>query len=95
MEPAAILFLLVLLLIIAMDLGMIISLVRGGDERRQMIVWRASTYTLLGTTGSLVLSIVENTVTHQYQAVNPFSLLGATALIYFVLLLFFRRKYGG
>lgn len=37
-----------LLLLIVLDVGMIVSLVRQGDERRQMIVWKTSTYTLLG-----------------------------------------------
>ena len=34
-----------LLLLIVLDVGMIVSLVRQGDERRQMIVWKTSTYT--------------------------------------------------
>ena len=89
------LFLLFLALLIAADIAMIVSLARTGDERRQMIVWKASTYTLLGSAGGLVISIIENLVTSQPMTVNPFTKLGASALIYFALLLFFRRKYGG
>ena len=61
-----------LLLLIVLDVGMIVSLVRQGDERRQMIVWRTSTYTLLGASGALVLDIIENLVRSQPMAVNPF-----------------------
>ena len=61
-----------LLLLIVLDVGMIVSLVRQGDERRQMIVWKTSTYTLLGASGALVLDIIENLVRSQPMAVNPF-----------------------
>ena len=63
-----------LVLMIALDVGMIVSLVRQGDERRQMIVWKTSTYTLLGASGALVLDIVENLVRSQPMAVNPFTI---------------------
>ena len=36
-------FMLFLCVLIVLDVGMVISLVRPGDERRQMIVWKAST----------------------------------------------------
>ena len=32
----------ILLFFIALDIGMLISIVRSGDERRQIIVWKAS-----------------------------------------------------
>ena len=35
--------------LIVLDIAMVVSLARPGDERRQMVVWKASTYTLLGT----------------------------------------------
>ena len=81
-----------LLLLIVLDVGMIVSLVRQGDERRQMIVWKTSTYTLLGA--SLVLDIIENLVRSQPMAVNPFIHLASTATIYFVVLMIYRKKYG-
>ena len=76
-----------LLLLIVLDVGMIVSLVRQGDERRQMIVWKTSTYTLLGASGALVLDIIENLVRSQPMAVNPFIHLASTATIYFVVLM--------
>lgn len=81
--------------LIVLDVAMVVSLARPGDERRQMIVWKASTYTLLGTAGSLCLSIVEKLVRMEPMAVNPFVTLGAAAIIYFLLLLYFRHKHGG
>ena len=81
--------------LIVLDVAMVVSLARPGDERRQMIVWKASTYTLLGTAGSLCLSIVEKLVRMELMAVNPFVTLGAAAIIYFLFLLYFRHKHGG
>ena len=78
-----------------LDIAMVISLVRPGDERRQLIVWKASTYTLLGTVGSLILNIIENIINSNPMTVNPFTTLGAAAIIYFLLLLFFKKRYGG
>ena len=53
-----VLFFLFLLALIVLDIFMLVSLVRPGDERRQMIVWKASAITLLGTAGGLVLDIL-------------------------------------
>jgi len=69
-----------LLLLIVLDVGMIVSLVRR--------------YTLLGASGALVLDIIENLVRSQPMAVNPFIHLASTATIYFVVLMIYRKKYG-
>ena len=47
-----------LLALIILDIAMIVSLVRTGDERRQLMVWKASTLTLVAVMGSLILHIV-------------------------------------
>lgn len=88
-------FFIFIIVLIVLDIAMVISLVRPGDERRQLIVWKASTYTLLGTVGSLILNIIENIINSNPMTVNPFATLGAAAIIYFLLLLFFKKKYGG
>ena len=49
-------FLIFLLVFILLDLAMIVSLLRTGDERRQLIVWKASTGTLLIVVLSLGIS---------------------------------------
>lgn len=89
-----ILFGVYLLVMIILDIGMLVSLMRPGDERRQMIVWKASTWTLVATMGSLVVGIIEGIVKVQEMSINPFSTLTATATIYFVCLLYYKRKYG-
>ena len=89
-----ILFGLYLLAMIVLDIAMIISLLKPGDERRQMIVWKASTWTLAGITGSLVFSIAERIIKSHEMQVNPFPTLPAAATIYFICLLFYKKKYG-
>lgn len=82
-----------LVALIAVDLFMVISLFRGGDERRQLIVWKASTFTLLVTVGSLIFDIVESLVRVEAMMINPFIKLSVTAMVYFLALLYFRKKH--
>ena len=89
------LFILWLCAMIVLDIAMLISLLRPGDERRQMVVWKASTWTLIGTMGSLVINTVECIVRGQRLCVNPFVTLYVAAMFYFVYLLYYRKKYGG
>lgn len=90
-----ILFVAVLLIFAVLDIAMIISLVRPGDERGQIIVWKASAFTLLGMTGALVIEIIESLATGQEMTINPFAHLTATAIVYFGALLFFKKRHGG
>ncbi len=83
-----------LLALIAVDIFMIVSLVKTGDERRQMIVWKASTFTLLVTVGSLVLDIAESLIRVESMLINPFVKLSVTAMVYFLALLYYKKKYG-
>lgn len=89
-----ILFGVFLLVLIVLDIVMIISLIKLGDERKQMIVWKASTYTLLVAVGGLVINIIESLVLAEAMAVNPFIKLGVIAMVYCITLLFFKKKYG-
>lgn len=82
-------------ILILLDVAMVVSLVRPGDERRQMIVWKASTWTLLGMTGGMIIDIIESLVRGQAVTANPFIQLGTGAILYFIILLYFRRRYGG
>lgn len=88
-------FLLILIVFAVLDIAMIISLVRPGDERGQVIVWKASAFTLLGMTGALIIEIVESLASGQEMTINPFVHLTATAIIYFGALLFFKKRHGG
>ena len=72
---------------------MIVSLLRTGDERRQLIVWKASTGTLLIVVLSLVIDIIESVMRNQAMENNPFVSLSVTAIVYFIELLYYKRKY--
>ena len=83
-----------LLVLIALDVLMIISLLKTGDERRQLIVWKASTFTLLVVIGGLILDIVESIIRSEAMLINPFVKLSVTAMVYFLALLYYKKKYG-
>lgn len=84
----------ILLVLIALDVLMIISLLKTGDERRQLIVWKASTFTLLVVIGGLILDIVESIIRSEAMLINPFVKLSVTAMVYFLTLLYYKKKYG-
>ena len=92
---ARIFLIVVLLIFAAMDLVMVVTLLRPGDERSQVVVWKASAWTLLAVVGTLILDVIENFVRGQYMSVNPFVLLEVTAIIYCVALLVIRKRHGG
>ena len=79
----------------ALDLYMLFTLLHPGDERGQLVVWKASAYTLLATSGALILEVIEAVVRAQVLAVNPLVHLVVTGIIYFIALFYFRRKLGG
>ena len=89
-----ILFGLFLLASILLDVAMVVSLVRQGDERRQLIVWKAGAFTLLITVLGQVFDVVEAVVRAQKLQSNPFIDLSVTALTYFVVLLVLKKRYG-
>ncbi len=96
MQLQTMIFCIVMLAIFAaLDIGMIVSLVRPGDERSQLAVWKAGSLTLLGMTGAAILNVIENFVRAQPMAVNPFVQLEVAAILYFVVLLYYKRKLGG
>lgn len=89
-----ILFGLFLLGTIVLDVAMVISLARVGDERRQLIVWKAGSFTLLVTVLTQVFDVVEAVVRAQKLESNPFIDLSVTAVTYFVVLLVLKKRYG-
>lgn len=96
MPLGAMIFLIVMLLIFAaLDIVMLVTLLRPGDERGQIVVWKASAWTLLAMVGTLILDVIENFVRGQYMSVNPFILLEVTAIIYCVALVVIRKRHGG
>lgn len=88
-------FLIFLLALMILDTAMIVSLLRTGDERRQLIVWKSSASTLLILVIQLVFRIVGSVVRSEAMTLNPFIQLSVAAIVYFIAMLYFRRKYGG
>ena len=89
-----IVFAIFLLTLIVLDISMIVSLLRTGDERRQLIVWKASAFTLLVVVGTLVLDVVESIVRVEAMLINPFIRLSVTAMVYLLTLLYYKKRYG-
>lgn len=96
MPASATLFLIAILLIFtALDLHMLVTLLSPGDERNQIIVWKASSFTLLAITGSTILDVVENVLRGQAMTINPLIHLEVTAILYCLSLLFYKKRLGG
>lgn len=81
--------------LIVLDVAMVVSLLRPGDERRQLVVWKASTWTLIGLVGMLVIEVAKGFVTGSVDMINPFIHLTVAATLYFGFSLYFKRKLGG
>lgn len=78
-----------------LDIFMLVSLLKPGDERNQIIVWKASSFTLFGMVGSGILDIIIQVIQSQPLAQNPVVSLEVTAVIYFLALIYYKRKHGG
>ena len=88
------LFFLFLVVLIALDIFLFVSLMRQGDERNRLIVWKASAFTLLATAGGHVVDIVIPLAQRQpVESSNPFVQLGVMALVFFLATLYYKRKH--
>ena len=99
--PAMIFFGIILLFFAILDIRMIISLIRPGDERKQLIVWKASTYTLLVTVLAMAADIITSAAglsaslnSYMKFPINTLIRLELIAIVYFIALLYLRKKYG-
>ncbi len=96
MPVGAMIFLgVVLAVFVILDAYMLISLLKPGDERNQIIVWKASSFTLLGVAGANILTIIKQFATAQPLTQNPLVQLEVFAIIYFVSLMYYKKKHGG
>lgn len=93
--PAMIFLGIVLLVFTVLDLVMLVSLLKPGDERKQIIVWKASSFTLLATIGAKIIDVIENFVRAQPMTANPFVQLEVAAILYFVALMYYKKRHGG
>lgn len=85
----------VFLLFPALDIFMLVTLVAPGDERNQVIVWKASVFTLLATMGGMLLDVLAAFLQGQPLTANPLIQLETAAILYFAALLFFKKRHGG
>lgn len=81
----------VLFVFTSLDIFMLVSLLKPGDERNQVIVWKASSFTLLAMVGANILDVIENFVRAQPMSQNPFIQLEVAAIVYFVALMFYKK----
>ena len=96
MPVGAMIFLgVVLAVFTVLDIFMLVTLLKPGDERNQIIVWKASSFTLLGVVGANILTVIEKFVTAQPLTQNPFVQLEVFAIMYFVSLMYYKRKHSG
>ena len=92
------LFLGLLALSAALIVWMLFTLVRSevDDERRKLIVGKASTWTLIATVGGNLIEVIEVAVQQPNgEPVAPFVRLVVAALMYAIFLGWFKHKYGG
>ena len=96
MPVGAMIFLgVVLAVFTVLDIFMLVTLLKPGDDRNQIIVWKASSFTLLGVVGANILTVIEKFVTAQPLTQNPFVQLEVFAIMYFVSLMYYKRKHSG
>ena len=96
MPVGAMIFLgVVLAVFTVLDIFMLVTLLKPGDERNQIIVWKASSFSLLGVVGANILTVIEKFVTAQPLTQNPFVQLEVFAIMYFVSLMYYKRKHSG
>ena len=95
MELPIILFGVDLVVFVVLDIIMLVSLLKPADEPNQIVVWKASSFTLFATVGAKVVDIVVNIVKAQPMVENPLVQLEVAAIIYFVSLMYYRKRHGG
>ena len=82
----------------ALIVWMLVTLVRSevDDERRKLIVGKASTWTLIATVGANLIEVIEVAAQQPNgEPVAPFIRLVVAALMYAIFLGWFKHKYGG
>lgn len=85
----------ILVIFTALDIFMLVTLSAPGDERNQVIVWKASTFTLISVMGANILDVIYNVAAAQPMTQNPFIQLEVAAIVYFGALMYYRKRHGG
>ena len=74
---------------------LLVCIIRLGDERRQMIVGKACTFSFTGTVGYLLLSVLRAFFQGQTVLLNPLITLSTVAILFTCSLAWYQRKLGG
>lgn len=83
----------ILLIFVILDVSVLVSLIKPGDERNQIIVWKASSYTLSVTIGVMILNVIQEFVGERAVPINPLIQLEITAIVYFIALMIFKKRH--
>lgn len=89
-------------ILLILDLGIVVSLLKKGDEKRQMIIWKSSTYTFGVVVGVLMIESISKLISAACNFTSsvfndnstPFSLLTIISIIYFLSLKYNQKKFG-
>jgi len=90
------------LILLLIDFSIVISLFKKGDERRQLIVWKSSTFSFSVIIGILILDCITSLVNAGFNLStndfnnnsSPFSLLTTISIVYFISLKYYQKKLG-
>ena len=91
-------FLGLLVVMAALIVWMFVSLVRSeiGDERRKLIVGKASTWAFIAVVGGDLIEVIRTAVQQPSgEPASPFIQLVTAAVVYAAFLGWFKHKYGG
>lgn len=93
-----ILFAIFLLACLASIAFMFVSLTKKGDERRQVVIAKASTWSFLVVMGSIVIRIIMRLsgISQDGSYVSAlFSTLVGGSIVFLISLMYYRKRYGG
>lgn len=83
----------ILLIFLVLDVSMLVSLIKPGDERNQIIVWKASSYTLSVVIGVMILNVIQEFIGERVAPINPLIQLELTAIVYFIALMICKKRH--
>ena len=77
---------------------MLITMIKQGDERYEMIVGKACRNTLFAMLGYLMVCVIERAINTfndvEIEGINPFWQLLILTLFYLIQLFYYKKKYG-
>jgi cell division protein FtsW (lipid II flippase) len=84
-------------IIMILSIGyMLFSLAKQGDERKALIKAKAMSGTFIAVIGILIIQIIVSfSANHQLEGLNPLIFLSVISIVFFVLLVFNKKRYGG